>query len=106
METTFKAMDLVQHPEGELFVIQEKKPDDSGLYRAISLERPEQNALDVSDKECRKICSFGELPKAVRALVAWKNVCDRSGELGLYLTEAIQIIDQVATILDPRDDAD
>jgi hypothetical protein len=56
METTFKAMDLVQHPEGELFVIQEKKPDDSGLYWAISLERPEQNALDVSDKECRKIC--------------------------------------------------
>jgi hypothetical protein len=80
METTFQAMDLVQHPEGELFVIQEKKPD-SGLYWAISLERPEQNALDVSDKECRKICSFGELPKAVRALVAWKNVCGRRGSL-------------------------
>jgi hypothetical protein len=63
METTFEAMDLVQAPGGELFVAQQKKPDASGLYWAISLKRPQMNILDVSDEECEGFAHSRNYPR-------------------------------------------
>jgi hypothetical protein len=59
-------MDIVEDPKGESFFVDQKKPDNSSLYWAMSISRPELGALDVSDKDSRRLISIEELPKAVR----------------------------------------
>jgi hypothetical protein len=106
---TFKPLDLVEDPTThELFVVQQKKPDKSTLYWAISLRRPKVGPLDVSDKDFRRICSFPELPKAVQSLLAWRKICDRGGgkDIGTFLSTAIRIEDELSAILDSEDDED
>ena len=102
MENKFQPLDLVEDAKGELFVVDEKTPWGYGLYKAISLRRPELGFLDVSDKESWRICSFPELPKAVRGLLAWRKALDRGGgkNIGTYLSTAIRILDELAAILE------
>jgi len=97
-------MDIVEDPKGELFFVDQKKPDNSSLYWATSLSRPEMGALDVSDKDSHRLISIEELPKAVRAVLATKKVFSRGsgGSMGTYLSTVIRVIDELQGILDPE----
>ena len=93
----------VEDPKGELFFVDQKKPDNSSLYWAMSLSRPEMGALDVSDKDSHRLISIEELPKAVRAVLATKKVFSESGgSMGTYLRTVIRVIDEAQGILDPE----
>jgi hypothetical protein len=64
--------------------------------------------LDVSDKEDRRICSLAELPKAVRGLMAWRKIMDRGDgrHIPLYLRTTIQILDELAMMLQTKEEED
>lgn len=101
----FRPLDLVEDSQGELFVVDQKKLGNTGLYGAISLARPQMGILTISDKHDRRLASVEELPKAVRALLLAKKALSRgpdSAVMGTYLGTIIRVIDELQGILDPE----
>jgi hypothetical protein len=98
----FRPMDLVRNQQGELFLVDEEKPEWSGCYWAVSLSRPEMGVLDVYDEHDRRLVSVEELPDAVRALLMAKNALSRTsgGSMGTFLSTIIRVIDELQGILD------
>jgi hypothetical protein len=105
METKFQQGDLVRNDKGQLYVVDREKEYAPGTYTAISLELGYAD-VDVSDKTDRRICSFSELPTAVRSLLRCRQILDsghgKHGTFGTRLTDAIRIIDELTTILAPE----
>jgi hypothetical protein len=59
----------------------------------------------VSDKESRRVCSFPELPKAVRGLLNWKKFLERGSgnSFGTHHSTTIRIHDELTALLDTGD---
>src|SRR5271166_5124090 len=102
METKFQHGDLVQNDKGQLYVVDREKEYAPGTYLAISLELGYAD-VDISDKTDRRICSFSELPTAVRALLKWRKIRNsghgKQGTFGTDLTTAISILEELTAIL-------
>jgi hypothetical protein len=103
-QNAFKPMDLVQNPDGEIFFVDQKKPDESSLYGALSLSRPEMALLDVSDREARRLCSIEDLPTAVLALLRFRAQLGRGNHsLGRFESTIINVIDRLQTAMDDEE---
>jgi hypothetical protein len=107
-QNLFAPLDLIEDSADELFVVMEKARDNSDLYKAISLQHPEMELVDVSAKNFRRICSIPELPKAVRGLQAFletRNTGSPKTE-GLFYRQTIRILEELTTILQTKDEWD